>query len=135
MIKVILGEKGSGKTAKLIASVNEAMKSEKGSIVFITNTDRHTYDLDYNVRLVVAPEYGIDNYEKFLGFLGGVMSQNFDISNIFIDGTLRIAGRDTNETAAFLAEADKLAAAHNVNILLTLSVNENDVPDGVKKFA
>ena len=35
MIRVILGDKGSGKTKRLIDMTNEALKSEHGNILFI----------------------------------------------------------------------------------------------------
>ncbi len=135
MLKVILGEKGTGKTAQLIASVNEAMEHEKGAVVFITNSDRHTYDLKSSIRLVVANEYGIDNYEKFYGFVGGILSQNFDITNIFIDGTFRIVGgKDPEAVAEFLDKVNALAGDH-VTVTITLSIDPEKVGDGVKKYA
>ena len=133
MIKVILGAKGSGKTAKLIDSVNDAMAQEKGAVVFITNSDRHTYDLKSSIRLVDACEYGIDNYEKFFGFIGGILSQNFDITNIFIDATLRIGGRDMGELAKFIEKLDRLAG--DVTVTMTISADAEVVGDEIKKYA
>lgn len=134
MIKVILGAKGSGKTAKLIDSVNAAMEQEKGAVVFITNSDRHTYDLKSSIRLVDACEYGITDYEKFFGFIGGILSQNFDITNIFIDATLRIGGRDLDELEKFILALDK-QVGDDVTITMTLSVDAALVSDEIKKFA
>ena len=50
MVKFIIGQKGTGKTKQLIDKVNEAVKIDKGHIVFINKSNRHMFDLDYQVR-------------------------------------------------------------------------------------
>ena len=61
MIQVILGNKGSGKTVKLISLANDALKEEKGNIFFIDSHNRHMYDLQREIRFVNASEYGVDS--------------------------------------------------------------------------
>ena len=58
MIQVIMGLKGSGKTKKLIDSINETVASAQGDVVCIEYGKQLTYDVNYRVRLVNAKEYG-----------------------------------------------------------------------------
>ena len=40
MIQVILGDKGSGKTKRLIDLANDALKQEHGNIIFVDDDKR-----------------------------------------------------------------------------------------------
>ena len=54
MVKVIVGQKGSGKTKELIEAIAGAVKTESGSIVCIEKGNSLRYDVSYHVRLVDA---------------------------------------------------------------------------------
>ena len=90
MIQVILGNKGSGKTVKLISLANDALKEEKGNIFFIDSHNRHMYDLQREIRFVNASEYGVDSADMFYGMLCGMTSANFDITLIVVDGLMKM---------------------------------------------
>ena len=62
MIQILIGEKGEGKTKRLIDMSNEAGKLSDGHIVFIDDDNRHMYDLHYNIRFVDTTEYSSDLY-------------------------------------------------------------------------
>ena len=44
MIKVIYGEKGTGKTKMMIDAANSAVSAAKGHMIFITDTNREHLD-------------------------------------------------------------------------------------------
>ena len=66
MLKIIVGEKGTGKTKTLIDAVHAALDSQKGSIVFINKGTRHTYDLSSKIRLINTEEYAVENASEEL---------------------------------------------------------------------
>ncbi len=37
-------------------------------------------------------EFEIKSYDEFLGFISGIISRDFDITNIFVDGIFEIVG-------------------------------------------
>ena len=78
------------KAKMMLDSVNSAVNSEHGNIVFINSGDRHVYQLNYAVRLIDASEYAIKTYREFICFLNGALSQNYDITHIFIDSLLKV---------------------------------------------
>ena len=51
MVKLLVGNKGSGKTKKMIELANTSVEDAKGSIVFINKNARLIYDLDYKIRV------------------------------------------------------------------------------------
>ena len=92
MITLILGKKGSGKTKRLIDMCATATAASNGNVVFIEKDNTLTYDLTHKTRLVAADEYGIVGFEALYGFIAGMCAGNYDITDIFVDSTLKIGG-------------------------------------------
>jgi len=130
MIQVILGRKGSGKTKKLLALCADATKASKGNVVFIEKDNSLTYDLSHKTRLVAAEEYGISGFDNLYGFIAGMCAGNYDITDIFVDATLRIGSRDMAELGAFL---NKLATL-SVAMVLTVSADRAEITDAVAAY-
>ncbi len=135
MVKVILGEKGTGKTKALLDSVHEAVNSEKGSVVFINNGNRHIYDVSHKIRLVDTGEFALKTYDAFYGLLCGIVAQNFDVSYIFIDSLLKIVDGDAAEMEEFLDKANALCEKFDIQMAITISINPANVSEKVKAYA
>ena len=134
MVQVIIGKKGSGKTKMLIEMVNKAAAETKGNVVCIEQDMILTYDISSSVRLIEASSYKISGYDALYGFLAGVMARDYDSTEIFLDGIKKIGGTDMNEMAAFLEKADALTTANNITLVVTVSYDESEVPEGIKKY-
>ncbi len=135
MLKIIVGEKGTGKTKTLIDMVDKALNSQKGSVVFINKGDRHTYDLNYQVRLINTEEYAVDTYDAFYGLICGVLSQNFDISDIFVDSITKVVGsNDVPKLSEMLDKAAAVCEKAKANLTITISINEKDISEDMKKY-
>ena len=134
MINVIIGEKGTGKTARLIDAVHTAEKAATGSVVFINKGKRHVLDLSHSVRLVDTEEYGVASYDAFYGFVCGILSQNYDIAHIFIDSITKIVNDDMVALESFLDKINVVAEQNNAEIQIILSMNPADASDGIKKY-
>ena len=135
MVKVIAGLKGSGKTKKLIDSINTAVKSESGSMVCIEKGSALTFDIDYRVRLIDASEYDIGSYTFLKGFISGLHAGNFDISHIFLDGLYKLAdSKDRDETAEFLGWCEKFGTANKIEFTISISDELAAMPASVAKY-
>ncbi len=134
MIHVIMGLKGSGKTKKLIDSINSAVASANGDVVCIEYGKKLTYDLTYKVRLVDSQEYGIRSAEMLKGFLSGLHAGNFDITNVFIDNLYKTIGSDKAAGEEFVAWCAKFAAENNMEITMTISADPAEASDTVKQY-
>ncbi len=134
MIHLILGHKGSGKTKKLIALVNEAVENSNGNVVCVEKERLLTYDVNYRARLVETDHYNVSGYGEFYGFLGGLLAGNHDITDILVDATLKIGGRDYNELAAFLRKVSELSKAENQDFTFTVSADEDELPAEIFEF-
>ena len=134
MIHVIMGLKGSGKTKKLIASINETVANAQGDVVCIEYGKKLTYDVTYRVRLVDSKEYGINNQDKLKGFLSGLHAGNFDITNVFIDNLYKTIGTDLAAAEDFVAWCAKFAADNSMEITITISEDPEKASDGMKQY-
>ena len=134
MIHVIMGLKGSGKTKKLIASINETVANAQGDVVCIEYGKKLTYDVTYRVRLVDSKEYGINNQDKLKGFLSGLHAGNFDITNVYIDNLYKTIGSDRAEGEAFIMWCAEFAQANDMNITLSVSDDPAEASEAVKAY-
>ena len=91
MIEIIAGEKGKGKTKELLAKVNHSVAAASGNIVYLDKSQKHMYELNNKVRLINVMDYPIDNCDEFLGFLCGIVSQDHDLEEMYLDSFLTIA--------------------------------------------
>ena len=134
MIYLILGHKGSGKTKKLIELVNGAVEKSNGNVVCVEKERLLTYDVNYRARLVETDHFGVSGYDAFYGFLSGIVAGDNDITDILIDATLRIGGRDYNDLADFLEKVANLSKISEKNFTFTVSADAEELPEKIFTF-
>ena len=134
MIQVIMGLKGSGKTKKMIDSINAALENASGDVVCIEYGKKLTYDVNYRVRLVDSKEYGINSLEMLKGFLSGLHAGNFDITNVYIDNLYKTIGSDRSAGEAFITWCAAFAQVNNMNITITVSDDPAEASATVKQY-
>ncbi len=134
MVKIIVGLKGSGKTKTLIDMVNTAGETSKGSVVCIEQGNKLLHEVKYVVRLIDVNEYDITSASSLYGFICGICASNHDITDIFIDGTLRICERNIENFALFVDELAKFVANGDVNVVMTASMKYEDLPESTKQY-
>ena len=132
MVKLIAGKKGSGKTKQLIEAIHTAEKESKGNVVAIQYGSSLNIDIYHKIRLINIEDYKVSGYNDMYGFVAGLLASNYDTTDLFVDGTLRIVGRDLEEVGKML---DRIATiSENVNVIFTISADEADMPESVKKY-
>lgn len=134
MITLLTGKKGSGKTKKLIELANKAIDTSKGCVVVIEKGLKLTYDISHKARLVDSDAYDINSVDALYGFVGGICAGNYDVTDIFIDSTLKIIKGDKEHLEALVTELKKLAEAADANIVLSVSMAEAEVPAALNDF-
>lgn len=134
MVKVIMGGKGTGKTKALIASINESMKNETGSMVCIEKGDNLRYDINYRVRLVNIEDYCVEDMRFLQGFISGLHAGNFDISHVFIDSLHKILGQDREKILEFCRWCEAFAGKNDMRFTFTVTDDPETVSDEMKKY-
>ncbi len=132
MIQIIYGKKGSGKTKRIIGMANQAVENHDGSIVFIDDDNRYMFDLKHEIRFINATDYHISSPDRFLGFIGGILASNYDLSLLFVDGFLRILNAKLSELEDFFKSLEEYIAGKKVT--LVLSVSGDEIPAFLTKY-
>ena len=135
MIKIIMGDKGSGKTKRLVDLVREAVAEENGDVVVIEKQRSLTYDIPFRARLVEAGAYDIGSYEFLKGFICGIHSGNYDITHFFIDNFFKLV--NDKSLSAFSVFIDWLSAfsdKEKVDFVLSVSADQSSAPENIKKY-
>ncbi len=134
MLKLIIGVKGTGKTKTLINLVNGALEVTKGDVVCIEKGDKLRYEIKPTARLVDVEEYMINDAQALYGFVAGILASNHDVTDLFIDSTLKICKGDVPAFENLVAELDKLAQKLGVNMLMTVSMPEDSASEAIRKY-
>ena len=133
MIEIIAGEKGKGKTKELLAKVNHSVAAASGNIVYLDKSQKHMYELNNKVRLINVMDYPIDNCDEFLGFLCGIVSQDHDLEEMYLDSFLTIAFTETDDEIQHAIEKlDIISEKYNVKFILSVSRDESKLPKCAK---
>lgn len=126
MLKLIVGRKGNGKTKLLIALANAAAAESKGAVVVIERGNHLIHEIDNTARLVDANEYAILGGDQLYGFLAGAYASNYDITDMFLDATLKAV--DITDFEAFAQKVAALAEKNGFNVYVTVSMPIEELP-------
>ena len=124
MINLIIGGKGKGKTKILLDQANEAVRISHGNIVFLDKSSKHMYELNNKVRLIDISNLPLNNPERFLGALCGILSRDHDIEKIFMDNFEKIAKTEEENINGYLEECEKISDIFNVEFVIGVSVDK-----------
>ena len=134
MIGVIFGEKGTGKTKKILDMANQSIQSAKGNTIFIDDDTSYIYDLSTKARFINASDYGITTPKMLYGFLCGLAASDFDLETIYIDGLLSIIGHELDSLEGLFDDLKKFSAKNTLNIIMSITGNKETVPPYLKEY-
>lgn len=132
MVQLIVGVKGKGKTKVLLDKVNAQIQNVEGNIVYLDKSTKHMYELNNKIRLIDVSDYMIDNSDAFVGFILGIISQDHDLQQMYLDSFLKIAkleGKDITET---IQKLEAISEKFKVDFTLSVSVEAEDVAEAIK---
>ena len=128
MVSLIIGEKGKGKTKVLLDKVNEEIKDANGSYVYLDKSSQHMYELNNKVRLIDVSSYDLDNADKFLGFISGIVSQDHDLEKMYLDNFL-VLSNCGDDYIKVLDSLNAMSEKYKVNFIVSMSKVKADLND------
>jgi len=132
-VAFMAGQKGEGKTRKLIDMANNEAKTTDGHLVFIDDDKRHIHDVHRDIRFVETGKGLLSNHREFTGFILGVLSQNSDIKHIFVDGLNNIVETVDNESLLKLQKRlEVIAKVDDVSFTISVNYDKSSLPDEIK---
>lgn len=133
MVTLIAGKKGSGKSKEIVKQANDELNTTKGNMIFIDDDNRPMYELHHDIRFINLSEFPITNSCEFLGFICGLISNNYDIEKVFIDGIMNTVKMTSQELSDWFVRIEDIATAYDINFIITLNY-ENEIPEGLHRF-
>lgn len=133
MVQLIVGRKGKGKTKQLLDKVNNEVKSITGNVVYLDKSTKHMYELNNKVRLIDVSQYMIENSDEFVGFVCGIISQDHDLQQMYFDSFLAISGLADGDITETVAKLEKVSEKFHVDFVLSVSVDEAQLPEQLKE--
>lgn len=133
MIQVFCNRRGSGKTKKLIELANTHLDKVRGDSVYIDDDSRYMRQVDRKIRFISTEEFGVNDCDSFYGMLCGVIAENYDVENIYIDGLLGIVSCSIQETSSLFKKLRSLSARFDINIFININYEfQEDIPEFIR---
>lgn len=133
MIKLLIGKPGEGKTKDMIEHANKALETAKGDIVFIGESNESILEIHHNIRFINISEFPVASSTELLAFLQGLVSSNYDIEHIFIDGVFNLFIMTPAEICTWLEKAKSISDKHNIRFEVSVSFT-GELPDCIKSY-
>ena len=132
MVQLIVGNKGKGKTKVILDKVNSEVKEKSGNVVYLDKDTAHMFELNNKVRLINVSDYSIANPDQFIGFIAGIISQDHDLEDVFLDCFLKIAKAKDEDIIPIITSLEALSNKYNVNIIISVTIDSNCIPEELK---
>jgi hypothetical protein len=134
MVKLVVGEKGTGKTKRMLEMANDKAQKAQGSIIFIDRDKKFMHSLRHSVRLVSLEEYPVKDIKSFIGFLCGIIASDHDIETIFIDRLLQLTDLEIEGVASMIKEIERLCNGHDIQFVISISCSLDRLPEELKEY-
>ena len=134
MVELIVGKEGKGKTKQLLERVNSEIKTASGNIVFLDRNDKHMFELNNKVRLVNVAEYDFTNSSEFIGFVCGILSQDHDIEQMYIDAVLKVAKTDKSELTSVVKRLVVIGNKFNVKFTASVTLDASEIDEEIREY-
>ena len=119
----------------LIDRTNKDKREGNGNIIFIDTDDSHIFSLDHKVRLINAADFDISSVDDLYGFLMGILSRDYDVEKIYIDGIYDIVDFDEKSFTDLVDKLEKASSKHSVHFLMGLDISLDKLPEELKENA
>ena len=135
MIQVFCARRGSGKTKRLIELANNQYLESKGDSVYIDDDSRPMFQLHSGIRFVETNEYNVGDCNSFYGMICGIISSNYDIENIYIDGLSNIVKCKMKEATELFKKLAGITERFGINVYININVdNSEEVPECIREY-
>lgn len=135
MIQVLYGKRGLGKTKRMIDMANAALSNVKGDIVFIDDDNRCMLNLNHSIRYINAGEFKVTTPCLFAGFVCGILAEDYDIEQVYMDGFPELVGLNSAEDMkSLINQLEEVSKRVEATFVLSVSGEPGSVPEFIKPY-
>lgn len=124
MVRVFCSRRGTGKSKNLINLANNNLLKAKGDSVYVDSDKKAMHVLDSSIRLITTEDLNLHYYDNIYGFICGLISQNYDLENIYIDSVFDILPNDLNHMGELLRKVEMLTTKFNINVYINVNADD-----------
>lgn len=117
-----------------LTELMQPLKSQTAMLSVSKKRLNLTYDVNYRARLVAADSFSVSGFDSLYGFLSGLCAGDHDITDVFVDATFRIGGRDYEAFADFLKKVDELSKITDTAFTFTVSTDLENLPERIFEY-
>ena len=110
------------------------MKDAHGSIVYLDKSPKHMYELNNKIRLIDVSGFELESSGEFIGFVYGILSQDHDLEQMYLDSFLKISLTDAATANYLLRKLDKISEKFGVTFVISISLEGADIAEDLKKY-
>ena len=132
MVQLIVGVKGKGKTKVLLDKVNSQIQTVEGNIAYLDKSTKHMYELNNKIRLIDVSDFSLKNADEFVGFILGIISQDHDLQQMYLDSFIKIAKLEGADITDTIKELEVISEKFKVDFTLNVSLDAEDIPEAIK---
>lgn len=132
MVQLIVGVKGKGKTKVLLDKVNSQIQTVEGNVAYLDKNTKHMYELNNKIRLIDVSEYSLKNADQFVGFIQGIISQDHDLQQMYLDSFLKISNLEGADITETIQKLEKVSEKFKVDFTISVSMEGADIPEAIK---
>ena len=114
-----------------VLMLNDATGEANGSIVYLDKSTKHMYELNNKVRLIDVSGFPIKNADEFVGFICGILSQDHDLEQIYLDSFLKVAKLEDKDITGTLGQLDEIGKQFNVTFVISVSLDKEEIPEAL----
>ena len=133
MVQLIVGNKGKGKTKQLLDKVSGAIKTADGNIVYLDKSSKHMYELNNKIRLIDVSGYPLRNSDEFIGFICGIISQDHDLEEMYLDSFLKIAKLEDADITDTLKQLEQISRTFGITFTISVSMDKEQIPEAFQE--
>lgn len=134
MIQLIAGREGAGKTKNLVDKANALAKTTDGHIVYVDVDHSQIFRLDYQIRFVDSAEYPLETSSEFFGFVCGILSQDYDIKTVFIDGLMKNAKINPDKVGSLLDKVKDVSDRYDIDFVISICCDPSEIPEAYRSY-
>ena len=129
MVQFIVGKKGKGKTKHLLEQANSAIKEASGNVVYLDKSSQKMYELNNKIRLIDVSVYPLKDYNEFVGFICGIISQNRDIEQMYLDGFLKLTKLEDckDKVDDCIEQLEQISTMFHVDFIISMSMDKEEL--------
>ena len=92
------------------------------------------YELNNKVRLIDVSNFPLKNSDEFIGFICGILSQDHDLEQMYLDSFLRLSRLEGNESLMedCVNQLENISKIFNVEFVLSVSMDKEELSAGLQ---